>query len=250
MKISTLVIDDDPDSRLILRQYITDHCPGLVIVAESANIADAEQAVLQLQPELLLLDISLPDGSAFDLLEKLPGKNFEVIFITAHDNFAIKAFKLAAVDYLLKPVSYSELGAAIAKVEARLSQQYFHNHWQALLHNSNQPAKKLAIATAEGFLFVEVKDIIRLESQSNYSWFYLAGGKKLLSSRTMGYYEELLPPDMFCRIHHSHLVNVEQAARYIKGGAGGTLVMNDGSELPVSQRKKEEVFRHLVHNKK
>jgi two-component system, LytTR family, response regulator len=249
MKITAVVVDDDQDSRMILSSHIMDQFEGIVIAGEAGSVATGVSLIAKTKPDLVLLDISLPDGNAFELLDQLPERNFEVIFITAHNTYAIRAFKLAAIDYLLKPVSFAELDEALRKMESRMQEKYFLNHWKTLFHNSRQQSQydqKLAIATAEGFLFVELKEIVRLESHSNYTHFYFRNKRKLISSRTLGYYEELLPADKFCRIHHSHIVNTDCVERYIKGGPGGTLVMNDGMELGVSQRKKEDVLKLIT----
>lgn len=251
MKISTLIIDDDIDSRLVLSDYILKNCPGLIVSGEAASVAASIQLVNKEKPDLLILDISLPDGTAFDLLRQLPEQKFEVIFITAYDKYAIEAFKFSAIDYLLKPISYTELKEALRKVDDRIAEKYFKTHWMTLTHNlqfKSPYEKRLAIATSEGFIFTDIRDIIRLESHSNYTHFYFAAGKKLVSSHTLGYYEDLLPEENFCRIHNSHLVNIEFIDRYVKGGVGGTVVMKDGTELSVSQRKKEEFLNHLVRN--
>ncbi len=249
MKISTLIIDDDIDSRLVLNTYIGKNCPELIVSGEAESVAESMQLINKKQPDLLILDISLPDGTAFDLLRQLPEPKFEVIFITAYDKYAIEAFKFSAIDYLLKPISYSELKEALRKVGDRIEEKYFKTHWLTLTHNlqyKNAYEKRLAIATGEGFIFTDIRSIVRLESHSNYTHFYFADRKKLVSSYTLGYYEELLPEENFCRIHNSHVVNIEHIDRYIKGGVGGTIVMRDGMELSVSQRKKEEVLKHLV----
>ena len=233
----------------ILRNYLEAECPDMAITGEAATVSEGVAAATRLKPELLLLDISLPDGTGFDLLQQLPERTFEVIFITAHNHYAVQAFRLAAIDYLLKPIAFTELEAALQRVNDRAKEKYFATHWQTLLHNSVQTDlydRKLAIATAEGYLFVPLRDIIRMESSSNYTYFFFANGKKLVSSRTMGYYEEVLPPGKFCRIHHSHLVNTDHIEKYVKGGAGGTVVMRDGMELTVSQRKKDEVLKVLT----
>lgn len=248
MKITAVIIDDDADSRLVLRSYINATYPDILIAGETGTVEQSIDIIQKVKPDLLLLDISLPDGTGFDLLERLPGMDFEVIFITAHNKYAIQAFRLAAIDYLLKPVAYEEFDLAISKLENRIEEKYFLRHWKTLIHNSkqkNQYDQRLAIATAEGFLFIELKEIIRLESHSNYTHFYFRNKTKLVSSRTLGYYEELLPADKFCRIHHSHIVNIDCVEKYIKGGVGGAVVMSDGMELAVSQRKKDDVMRSL-----
>jgi len=252
MRITTLIIDDDADSRLVLGNYIRKNCPALIVCGEAETVEESITLIKKETPDLLLLDISLPDGTAFDLLRKLPENKFEVIFITAHDQYAIEAFKFSAIDYLLKPISFTDLKEALRKVSDRIAEKYFKTHWVTLTHNlqnKNPYEKRLAIATSEGFIFTDIKEIVRLESHSNYTHFYFAGGKKLVSSHTLCFYEDILPEANFCRIHNSHLVNIEFIDRYIKGGVGGTIIMKDGMELSVSQRKKEDFLNHLVRNK-
>jgi two-component system LytT family response regulator len=249
MKITTHIIDDDADSRLVIRNYITENCPEIAITAEAESVKDALGIIKYQSPDLLLLDISLPDGTAFDLLRQVPDKQFEVIFITAHDEYAIQAFKFSAVDYLLKPIAYSELKEALQKVGDRINEKYFMTHWGTLTHNlqgKNNANKRLAIATGNGYVFVDLKEITRLESHSNYTHFYFVNGSKLVSSHTLGHFEELLPEDMFCRIHNSYIVSIDFIERYSKEGVGGTLIMKDGVSLSVSQRRKEVVYKKLI----
>jgi two-component system, LytTR family, response regulator len=249
MRINTLIIDDDAGSRLVLSNYINKNCPDLIVCGEAETVAESIMLITKDAPDLLLLDISLPDGTAFDLLRKLPENKFEVIFITAFDTYAIEAFKFSAIDYLLKPISFADLKEALRKVADRISEKYFKTHWITLTHNlqnKNPYEKRLAISTSEGFIFTNIKEIVRLESHSNYTHFYFTSGKKLVTSHTLGYYEDMLPEANFCRIHNSHLINIEFIDRYIKGGVGGTIIMKDGVELSVSQRKKEEVIKKLI----
>jgi two-component system, LytTR family, response regulator len=251
MRISTLIIDDDADSRLVLSDYIHKNCPDLIVCGELETVAEGLTLIKKENPDLLMLDISLPDGTAFDLLRQLPENKSEVIFITAYDQYAIEAFKFSAIDYLLKPISFADLKEALRKVGDRISEKYFKNHWITLTHNlqnKNPYEKRLAIATSEGFIFADIKEIVRLESHSNYTHFYFANGKKLITSHTLGYYEDILPEANFCRIHNSHLINIEFIDRFVKGGVGGTIVMKDGIELGVSQRKKDFVIKQLLHN--
>lgn len=249
MKIITLLIDDDADSRLITRSFLQKQCPEIYIAAEAASVTDGVQLIKQCQPDLLLLDIELPDGSGFDVLNQVPEKNFEVIFITAYHSYAVEAFKFAAVDYLLKPVSVNDLTESVKRAAVNIRKKIFENQWPALSHNlqfSSNYDRKLAVATGTGYVFVNVKDIVRCQSSSNYTEFHLTGGKKILSSRNLGFFEELLPPEKFCRIHHSHLVNIDFVENYCKGSNGGSLQMTDGSELDVSQRKKEAFFQRFI----
>ena len=177
MNIKTIIIDDDIDSRVILGNYLRKNCAEITICAEAASIEEGVKQIKSIEADLLLLDISLPDGTAFDLLKQLPEKKFEVIFITAYDQFAIEAFKFSAIDYLLKPISYTELKEALRKVGDRIAEKYFKTHWVTLTHNlqnKNPYEKRLAIATSEGFIFTDIKDIVRLESHSNYTHFYFS----------------------------------------------------------------------------
>lgn len=249
MKLSAIIIDDDQHSRAILRSFIIDDYPGISIAGEAGSVSAAQSLIKRLKPELLLLDISLPDGTAFDLLSKLTEREFEVIFITAYDHFAVNAFKYAAIDYLLKPVSFTELGDALTRAQMKAKDKYFREHYAVLSHNLNVPdlyERRLAVASGNKYFFIPLGSISYLESQSNYTHFTLADGKKLISSYTLGYYEDILPAEKFIRIHHSCIVNVISVDCYIKEGAGGTVVMKDGKKLAVSQRKKEEVVSRLI----
>jgi two-component system, LytTR family, response regulator len=251
MKITALIIDDDADSRLIINNYIKKNCQEIVVMGEGGSVDEGVHIIKKENPDLLLLDISLPDGTAFDLLKQIPENQFEVIFITAHDKYAIEAFKYSAIDYLLKPIAYSELKEALQKVGERVNEKYFRTHWITLTHNLQGKSnydKRLAIATGSGYVFVDIKDITRLESHSNYTHFYFVKDKKLISSHTLGYYEDILPKEKFCRIHNSYMVNTDFIERYTKEGVGGTVIMKDGTELSVSQRRKEIVFKLLIKN--
>lgn len=249
MKINTIIVDDDADSRLITVTFIRKYFPDIHIAGEGATVAEGIELVRQHRPDLILLDIEMPDGTGFDLLRTTEQKNFEVIFITAFNAYAIDAFKFSAIDYLLKPLSLTDLKEALLRVRERLQEKFFGKHWTSLSYNlehKNNYDRKLAIATLSGFVFVDVRDIIRCESKSNYTQFYFDGGRKMMSSRNLGYYEEILPPEKFCRIHHSHLINIDFLDQYIKGGSGGTVIMKDGAELDVSQRKKEDFLQKVV----
>ncbi|HEV7779973.1 MAG TPA: LytTR family DNA-binding domain-containing protein [Chitinophagaceae bacterium] len=251
MKIATLIIDDDPDSRMMINSFLEENSPDILNCGECSSVSDALGLIKKYQPDLLLLDISLPDGTAFDLLRQIPEKNFEVIFITAYEIYAVEAFRFSAVDFLLKPVLFDDMKEALEKVSKRIGDRLFKDHWVTLAHNLQQKnlyERRLAIATANGFVFVDIQDIVRLESHSNYTHFYFAQGTKTVSSHTLGYYEELLPVERFCRIHNSHLVNIDFIERYTRAGVGGTVLLKDGTELTVSQRKKEIFFKHLVKN--
>lgn len=249
MKIVTLIIDDDIDNREILCTYLKENCPQITVAGEAANLKQAAVLISKIKPDLLLLDIELPDGNGFDLLAGLAEREFEVIFITAFDKFAIEAFKFSAIDYLLKPIAYPGLEEALQKVSDRIEEKYFKMHWVTLTHNllyKNPYEKRLAVTTGNGYVFIDLKDIIRLEANSNYTHFHLKDKKKMIASQTLGYYEGLLPGEDFCRIHNSHIVNIHFIDRYTKEGIGGTVIMQDGMELSVSQRRKDFFVGQLI----
>jgi len=250
MKITTIIIDDNAGFRLFARLYLESNFPKIIVVAEATSVTEALLKIASHKPDLLLMEISLPDGTGFDLLNTIPDKTFEVIFLTAFNTFAVEAFKYSAVGYLLKPVIIEEFKETIARATERIQKNVFNMHWMALHHNLQESStgdKKLAIPTGTGYVFINVKDIIRCESYSNYTEFNFADGKKMTSSRNLGFYEELLPPEKFCRIHQSHLVNIDFIHKYNKKANGGTVIMKDGAELDVSQRRKETLFNHVLN---
>lgn len=245
MRINTLLVDDDADSRLVAQTYLTRYFPDVNIVGQADSVQQGIELIHRLQPDLVLLDIETADGTGFDLLRQVGEKHFEVIFITAFNANAIEAFRYSAIDYLLKPLSITDLRESLLKVKEKLQTRMFQQHWSSLVYNMdhrNLYDRRLAIAT-NGFVFVDVREIIRCESSSNYTQFHFASGKKMTSSRNLSYYEELLPPEKFCRIHHSHLINIDYLDQYVKGGSGGTVIMKDGVELDVSHRRKDEFLQ-------
>ncbi|MCX6319994.1 MAG: LytTR family DNA-binding domain-containing protein [Bacteroidetes bacterium] len=249
MKIAALIIDDDSDSRLILRKFLSDRFPDIILTGEAATVKQGLSLIVKTKPDLLLLDIELADGTGFDLLRAVPEKKFEVIFITAFDRFAVEAFRYAAMDYLLKPIAFDELNNALIRVNERIRDRYFTLHWNTLSHNlqtNTASEKRLAIATGNGYIFKDINKIVRLESHSNYTHFYFFGEAKQVSSHTLGYYEEMLPEDQFCRIHHSHIINKDYIEQYLREGAGGKITMKDGMELDISQRRKADVLDKLL----
>ena len=249
MIIKAIIVDDDIDSRLVTSTFTKKYFPDIHIVAEGASVKEGLELLKEIKPDLVFLDIEMPDGTGFDLLRSIEDKNFELVFITAFHAYAIEAFKFSAIDYLLKPLSATDLRESILKVKERIHGKIFAQQWMNLSYNldhKNSYDRKLAIVTLNGFVFVDVKDIVRCESKSNYTQFYFNSGKNMVSSRNLGFYEELLPPEKFCRIHHSHLINIDFLHQYIKGGSGGMVVMKDGVQLDVSQRKKEDFLQKVV----
>lgn len=244
--ISTIIIDDEAKGRLALKQKLTDYCPHVQIVAEADNGHDGLLLINHHRPGLVFLDIEMPGMNGFEMLNEIKDKNFHLVFTTAYDQYAIKAIKYAAFDYLLKPVDIEELKTAVGKIAAASA---IHTRVQAelLQQNMQQPKKnlhKLAIPTLDGLLFFDIKSIVQLEASSNYTNIYMEDRSKIIASKTLKDFEELLPEDIFFRTHHSHIINLSFIKRYIKGD-GGQIELQNGNYVDVSRRKKEEFLKAI-----
>jgi len=246
-KITALIIDDEQDSRETLRRYLGKYCPQVNILEECANIIEARAAILKKQPQLVFLDIEMPHGNAFDLLEQWGEIDFEIIFITAFSQYAIQAFNLSAAHYLLKPVDIEELEKAVATVEASLNKKEKLSHAKILLENIaalHSQNRKLVLPMMEGFEVVKMNEIIYCEADDNFTCFHFKDGRKTLICRSLKFYETALNDFGFHRIHRSHLVNLDYISRYVKG-KGGSVVMENGKELQVSSNKKTELLSRI-----
>lgn len=234
------VIDDEPKARETLINILALSKIPLKIVGEADTVDSGFQLIQKVQPDLILLDINLTDGTGFDLLKRFDSINFRVIFITAHEEYAVQAFKFSAIDYILKPVVAGDLMAAVDKAEKTISREDTEMKISALLSNLDK-LKKIVLRTAESIHIVNVSKILRCESDVNYTLFYLENNEQLLVSKTLKEFAQLLEPAGFFRTHQSHLVNLEHVARFDKG-EGGHLVLDDESIVPVASRKREELF--------
>lgn len=244
-----ILIDDEDGSRESLARLIEKYCKNIQIVAKADSMLSGLTAIQQHEPDLVFLDIEMPNGTGFDLLEKIKQIDFDVIFTTAYDHYAIRAIKFSAVDYILKPIDPDELVTAVNRVEAKQANKKGNNDkYQTLLSNikAGNALKKVAIPDGEGLLFINMSDIIRCDSDGNYTYFILTGGKKIVSSRTLGEYESMFEGENFFRVHRSHLVNLEHVKKYIKG-EGGYVVLSDNSQVEVSRRKKNDFLEKLGH---
>lgn len=244
--ITAIIIDDEPKGRLALRQKLENYCNNVTVVAEAADGAEALSLIKKHIPQLIFLDIEMPRMNGFEMLNELKEKNFHIIFTTAYDQYAIKAIKYAAFDYLLKPVDIEELKSAIERIS---NTSPFQTNKQAELlqqniQHSKKQLNKLAIPTLEGLLFFDINDIIQLEAHSNYTIIHFSGKQKITASKTLKDFEDLLPADTFFRTHHSHLINLNHIKKYIKGD-GGQIEMQNGNYVDVSRRKKEEFLKAI-----
>ncbi len=243
--MNAVIIDDEKRSRQYLRSLIEDQYGEVTIVGEADGVESGVKLIEELDPDLLLLDVQMLDGSGFDLLARINLSKYHVIFVSAYDRFAIRAFKFSAIDYLLKPVDINELGEALDKVKKTKLNDEVRAKLDLLLNNVSK-IEKIALASLNGVEFVRIDEIVRCESHNNYTRFYLHSGDEILVSRTLKDFEDMLESKNFFRIHKSHMINLSFLKKYIKG-EGGVVVMEDGSEIPVSRRRKDE-FKELFNN--
>ncbi|MCG2617070.1 LytTR family DNA-binding domain-containing protein [Terrimonas sp. NA20] len=244
--MKTVLIDDEKNNLDNLRQLLNAYCPSVQIVGAAINAAEGKKIIHEQKPDLLFLDIQMPQKTGFDLLRELDDYSFEVIFVTAYDHFAIQAVRFAAVDYLLKPVNIEELRAAVDRAESRGRQKKQNQQLENLLQllHQKKDEHRIALATLKETRFVNTRAIIRCESSNNYTSFFLKDGEKLIVSKPIYEFEEMLEGYGFLRPHQSHLVNRIYIKSLLKED-GGTLLLEDGSLVPVSRSKKEEVLRSL-----
>lgn len=244
--ITALLIDDDSNLRNGMKSLLARYAPEIRIIGEADSVETGAKIVLQNPPQVVFLDIHLGDGSGFDLLEEVNqrGKlNSQIVFITAHEQYAIKAFRFSALDFLLKPVDPDELQKVIEKLKQVIDKNDSVAHIDLLLENIRKKVdnfKRIALSNSDGIHLFEVSDIIRCESEDNYTKFYIKNSKPILISKTLKEYEELLTEHGFERIHQSHLINLAYLKSYIKKD-GGYVVMADNAHLPISQRKRERL---------
>ena len=247
MVLKAIIVDDEAGCREALNNLLVKFCPGVQVVAKANSAASAYEEIIKHKPQLVFLDIEMPKGNSFELLSRFSEIDFDIIFITAFDHYAIKAIKFSAIDYLLKPVDPDDLKAAVNKLHSKKeSQQLLQDKFKILLENIKPESKpkKVAIADGEGLIFVNIREIIRCDSDGNYTYIFLENGKKLMASRTLGEYEEMFSGENFFRVHRSHLINMEHIKKYIKG-EGGFVILSDNSQAEVSRRKKIEFLERL-----
>lgn len=239
--MKAVIIDDEQDSRQILSAYISKYCPEVKVMGFGESVATGLQAIAQHQPDIVFLDIEMPYGNGFDLLEQVPEVNFETIFVTAFDQYAVQALNQSAAYYLLKPIAIDELIKAVEKIKIEKLESTYVQHAKVLMENlkvGGNHVQKIMLPTLEGFEIVPVDDIVYCEAVDNFTKFYFEKAPTLLICRTLKYFEEVLEPYHFVRIHRSYLINPAFVIRYNKG-KGGFVTMGNGQELEVSPNKKQ-----------
>jgi two-component system LytT family response regulator len=244
--IKAIIVDDEPYCCESLVTLLERYCPGVTVADICYSGEAALSAIKEQQPQILFLDIEMPRMNGFEMLEKLPEIHFEIIFTTSYDQYAIKAIRFSALDYLLKPVDREELQRAVQKITQRMRYP-LPQQLEILLQNLHQPAtsiQKIALPTMEGLQMIAVDSIISCASDSNYTIFLLKNKQKIIASRTLKEIEEMLEEFSFLRVHHSYVVNLNEVNKYIKG-EGGYLVMSDESAVDVSRSRKEMLLKKL-----
>ena len=240
-----LIIDDEKPTRDLIKRMLESFNLNISIYTDGENVATGVKAIEQIEPDLVLLDIQMPDGNGFDVLKQTSYKNFQVIFITAFQEFAIQAIKFSALDYILKPIDMEELQSSITRALESITEKIDESQYSALQNNIQpQQKKKLVLKTLESIHIVDIENIIRCEADKNYTSFYLADGKRIIVSKTLKDYDILLSGHNFFRAQQSHLINVNFIDRYDKHD-GGSVIMKDGAEVPLSPAKKDQFFRLL-----
>jgi two-component system LytT family response regulator len=242
-----ILIDDEISNLENLRTLLEKHCPRVTILAAAQNVSDAVDAIEKYTPDLVFLDIQMGEQTGFDVLKLLPTRNFEVIFATAYDQYGIQAVKFAALDYLLKPIDIEELTHAVDKAAYKLAAQTQTSQLDFLLHHLKKPetqVSKIALQMQSEIRYVTLSEIIRCEADNTYTHFFLSGGEKILVSKSLKEYADLLRPSGFLRTHQSHLVNPKYVKSWLKED-GGILLLTSGEKIPVSKINKDTVKQAL-----
>ena len=247
--IETIIIDDERHCIDHLSGLLSTYCGSMIRLAGSAGtVEDGWRTILELQPQLVFLDIQLKEETSFELLNRFPVIDFDIIFVTAYEKYAIRAFKFSAIDYLLKPVDPDDLRQAVSRLQQKRSKEEIVKRFETLSYNlRSAPAlpRRISVPTMKGLEFLPVQDIIRCESHINYTSIFLMTGQKLTVARTLKEFEELLSEHNFFRVHNSHLINLAWIKSYNKG-KGGSVSMTDNTEIEVSTRRKDELLKRLA----
>ena len=244
-KIKAIIVDDERSGRENLSGLLTEHCLQVEVIAQAIDVASAIKLIEEFKPQLVFLDIEMPGGNGFSLLEHFREYSFEVIFVTAYDSYAIKAIRFSASDYILKPINLFELKVAVENVVNRIQEKTENEQLKQLYHNIKYPRNpKIGLPTNDRIEFVDVGHIIRCQGESNYTHIHFENRKPLLVAKTLVDFEDLLREHSFVRVHKTHLVNMRHVSAYARND-GGSLILTNGDEVIISRRRKELVLERL-----
>jgi two-component system LytT family response regulator len=250
-KLKTIIIDDEVNAVDFINTIIGEYCPELEVVGKAHNVTEGVSKIMESKPDLVFLDVEMPNGTGFDLLAHFPEKEFDVVFITAFNHYAIKAIKFSAVDYILKPININEFIEAVSRVLQKRSSTSVrgNDNFKILMENlKTSTPSRLAIPTADGMEYLNPKEILRIEADRSYSWFFLAGNRKILVSKNLKEFQDLLGDRYFFRSHNSHLINLKYVRRFIRR-EGGYIEMQDGAHIPISRNRKDLFLTHMARFK-
>ncbi|CAN5392264.1 LytTR family DNA-binding domain-containing protein [soil metagenome] len=246
--MNAIIVDDEPKGREVLKTLLERFCPSVSITGMAGSVEDAKKLLELIHPDVVFLDVEMPGGNGFKLLDEVNRNNFEIIFVTSYGHYAIPALRYSAIDYLLKPVEIEELKNAVQRVEIRMAKKDSSKaNYKALNENLQLPLdqQRIAVHSTNDIRFVSIKEIIRLEGDSNYTYIITSTGGKYHTSKTLKDYEELLSAHPnFIRVHKTHIINLDHISKFMKND-GGFIVMSDGSQVEVSRRKKQELMERL-----
>ncbi len=245
--IEAVIIEDERKSALTLKKIIENYCPSITIVGQSGTIQQAHKLIRNCKPQLVFLDIEMPDGNAFTLLDYLKPVDFLVIFVTAHSSYSIQAIRYSALDYLLKPVNINELITAVNKANEKINYHKLQERVDGLIQHINSPRKEIqtvAIPISTGYEILQVAEIIRFEAEGSYTDIILSNGRKIRSIRLLHEYDDMLPSEIFFRVHHSFIINKSHIRKFLKG-KNASVELSDKVIIPIAQRKKGDFFDYF-----
>ncbi|WP_136481558.1 LytR/AlgR family response regulator transcription factor [Cognatitamlana onchidii] len=243
MVLNTIIVEDEEASRVILKNYLKKYCPNVKVLGEASNIEEATILIRNNDLDAVFLDVEMPYGNAFDLLEKVGDRNFETIFVTAYNHYAIDALNAHASYYLMKPVSIDELIKAVDYVsKTKVKEEALQD--EVLIPKINEVEGKITVPQLNGFEVINMSDILYCKADDNYTEIYLNNNKKKLVSKTLKYFEEALGEGSFVRVHKSYLVNVNEVVKYVKG-KGGSVVLSNGKQVQVSASRKSSLLSYF-----
>jgi two-component system LytT family response regulator len=249
MSINTVIIEDEENCLTVLKQLISEYASEFQVYGAAGHVDSAVRLIESVQPQIVFIDVRIADGTGFDVLKQLVWRNFELVFVTAYDNYALEAFRYSAIHYLLKPFGIPEFEQAVERLRKRLSEKVQSNSIETILKQlalMNDQSKKISVPTPLGCDFIDPKNVLWCRSEGAFTIFYLSNKSSIKTNRNLGSFEDMLYKNNFFRIHHSTIINMQWISQYIKGN-GGHVVLMDGTKLPVSTRRKCEFLEKFSH---